>query len=84
MANVYCPTGTEVLIMSSENPKNVEKKALYSLVKALCGDRLSEKELEEVRLGVETIVENAYALRAVKLENSDEPSMLFKPYRKSD
>ena len=73
-----------MLIMNTEDSKTVEKKALYELVKGLYGDRLSEKELEEVGLGVDAIVENAHILRAVKLENSNEPSMLFKPNRSSD
>ncbi len=70
--------------MGTKDSKNNEKKALYELVKSLYGEHLSEGELEEVRVGVENIVENAHALRAMKLHNSDGPFMLFKPYRRGD
>jgi len=70
--------------MKTEEPKSTEKKALYELVKGLYGERLSEGELEEVRVGVENVVENAHTLRATTLNNRDEPSTLFKPYRRGD
>lgn len=46
--------------------------------------RLTPAELKEVRKEVEVIVENAKALRSVKLANSVEPFMVFKPYRKEE
>ena len=62
--------------------KNNESEVLFSMVQERYGDRLNSEELEEVRKGVESIVETAEALRAVKLENGDEPFSNFSPYRK--
>jgi len=70
--------------MNTEDPKSIEKKALYELVRGLYRERLSERELEEVKVGVDNVVENAHALRAVKLSSRDEPSTLFKPHRRGD
>jgi len=72
----------QTLVVKAEDSKGIEKEALYSMVKGLYGERLSQWELEEVKLGVEAVVEDAYALRAVKLEISDEPPTLFRPHRK--
>lgn len=64
------------------NTENREAWALFNLVRDRYGDRLSPEELEEVRKGVEAVVEAAEALRSVKLENRDEPFSVFKPYRR--
>jgi hypothetical protein len=67
--------------MSSESTdKEVDER--FSIVKRLYGDRLTTEQLDEVRKGVVGIVEAAEALRAVKLENGDEPFSVFVPYRK--
>jgi len=58
-----------------------EAEALFNMLRERYGVRLSPAELEEVRRGVETIVELSEALRSVKLKNSDEPFSTFKPYR---
>ncbi len=60
---------------------NAEVERLFALVRERYGDRLTPAELDEVRKGVEGVVLTARALRAVRLENSDEPSSLFIPYR---
>ena len=62
--------------------KNNESEILFKLVKNRYGERLGTEELEEVRKGVEKIMETAEALRSVKLENWDEPFSLFKPYQR--
>jgi hypothetical protein len=62
--------------------KSVEAETLYKLVEQLYGDRLSEAELEEVKKGVEHIVEASMELRAVELDNWDEPFSVFTPYRR--
>lgn len=62
--------------------KNIEAEALFRLVEQLYGDRLSEAELEEVRKGVERIVETSMELRKVELGNWDEPFSVFTPYRR--
>ena len=58
-----------------------ETQRLFALVRDRYEDRLSPAELEEVRKGVEAVVEAARALRAVKLGISDEPFQPFSPYR---
>ncbi len=68
--------------MSDADIKRKELDLLFNLVRDLYGDRLDPEELEEVRKGVEGIVKTAETLRSVKLENSDEPFLLFIPYRK--
>ena len=67
--------------MSSESTdKEVDER--FNIVKRLYGDRLTTEQLDEVRKGVVGIVEAAEALRALKLENGDEPFSVFVPYRK--
>ena len=53
----------------------------FKMVKGLYGDRLDDEQLEGVRQGIEGIVAASQALRAVKLENGDEPYSVFTPYR---
>jgi hypothetical protein len=66
--------------MVDESPKEAEY--LFEMVRDRYGDRLSAEELEEVRKGVEGIAKAAETLRAVKLENGDEPFSIFKPSKK--
>lgn len=61
-----------------------ESETLFKLVIDQYGDRLTPEELEEVKKGVERIMETAKALREVKLENWDEPFSIFKPFRKGE
>ena len=60
---------------------DTEVERRFALVRARYGDRLTPAELEDVRTSVEGIVQAARALRAVRLENSDEPFPPFSPYR---
>ena len=62
--------------------RKVEVEALFKLVQSRYGGRLSAYELEEVRKGVEAIVEAVESMRSVKLSNSDEPDFTFKPLEK--
>lgn len=65
--------------MSKEsNDKELEN--LYNIVKDRFGDRLTTKELGEVKKDLQTIAEATKALRAVKLGNGDAPLFVFKPY----
>jgi hypothetical protein len=66
------------------NSSKSEAHTLFEMVKERYGNRLSVQELEEVRKGVEGVVEMAEALRAVRLDNSVEPFQAFAPYRKED
>ncbi len=67
--------------MSESNP---ESEVLFGMVRGRYGDRLNDDELEEVRKGVDALVEAAESLRAVKLENGDEPFSVFTPHRGED
>jgi hypothetical protein len=60
---------------------DAEVDSLFALVRERYGDRLTPAQLDEVRKGVKGVVLAARALRAVKLENSDEPFPPFIPYR---
>jgi hypothetical protein len=60
---------------------DAEVERLFALVRERYGDRLTPDQLDEVRKGVEGVVAAARALRAVKLENADEPFPPFIPYR---
>jgi hypothetical protein len=65
----------------SPSEVDTEVDLLFRLVRARYGDRLSVAELEDVREGVEAIAQAARALRAVRLESSDEPMPPFAPLR---
>jgi hypothetical protein len=65
------------------NEESKESKYRFELVKGRYGDHLSEEELDEVSKGVDTIVKATEAMRAVKLENSDEPYFVFKPLERN-
>ncbi len=60
---------------------NAEVERLFALVRERYGDRLTPAELDGVRESVEGIVQAARALRAERLEMSDEPLQPFVPYR---
>ena len=70
--------------MSDPEKTGTEAEYLFSLVKSQYGDRLSEAELEEVKKGVERIVETSEKLREVKLGNWDEPFSVFIPFREDE
>jgi hypothetical protein len=67
--------------MEAADPDSREVDALFALVSARYGARLTAAQLEEVKKGVETIVTGARALRAVRLANRDEPMQSFTPFR---
>ena len=54
---------------------------MLALVRGRYGDRLAPEELAAVRTAVEGLVQAAHALRAVRLDNSDEPAQPFAAYR---
>ena len=64
---------------ASDSAAEVEQ--LFALVRQRYGDRLTPAQLEEVKKGVEGIVQAARALRAVRLTNDDEPMQPFVPFR---
>ena len=67
--------------MEAADPVSREVDALFALVSARYGPRLTTAQLEEVKKGVETVVKSARALRAVRLANGDEPIQSFRPFR---
>jgi hypothetical protein len=60
---------------------DAEVERLFALVCERYGDRLTPAQLDDVKKGVEGIVLAARALRAVKLQNADEPFPPFVPHR---
>ncbi len=69
------------MVENMSDLRREEASLLFEIVRRGYGDRLSPEELEEVRRGVERIVEMSVELRSVKLRNWDEPSFTFRPYR---
>ena len=67
--------------MAETNSKRNDADHLFALVRERYGARLTEAELEEVGKGVHAVEQAARALRAVRLENSDEPMQPFAPFR---
>ena len=67
--------------MPEPTPLPGEADHLFELIRTRYGDRLTPPELEELRRGIETLVAQAAALRAVRLTNADEPVQRFVPFR---
>ena len=61
-----------------------ETRILLELVKKRYGDRLTEEQIEAVEKQVKNNLDTAEKLRAVELENADEPYNVFKPYRRAE
>jgi len=70
--------------MKKKIVNNNESKVLFDLIQDKYGNRLSSKELDEVRKQVNSIVETAKTLRSVNLEYDDESFFVFTPYRKEE
>ena len=68
--------------LNDSNQAQGDSKFLFEMVNERYGDRLTPEELEEVKKGIDAIQNMAGILRAVKLENNDEPLTLFVPHRK--
>jgi hypothetical protein len=67
-----------------DDPRSHEADELFALVRRRYGARLTAEQLESVRRGVAAIVEQAAALRAVRLSNADEPVQRFSPFRSDE
>jgi len=59
-----------------------EKEHMFERIKTLYGDRLNEEQLAAVEASLDPVVAVLEQIRAILLENSDEPYSVFKPYRK--
>ena len=68
--------------MSTSQSGHREAEILFEMVKDRYGDRLTDEQLEEVRRSVDRVVDDAEALRSIRLDNADEPAPIFTPYRK--
>ncbi len=68
--------------MSDIKSDQDESNLLFQMIVKRYGNRLNTDELNEVLDSVIRITEIAESLRSVKLENSDEPFLTFKPYRR--
>jgi hypothetical protein len=66
---------------ASPDSAAAEVAALFALVSARYGSRLDARQLDGVRKAIEGVVEQARAVRAVRLGNADEPFQTFRPYR---
>jgi hypothetical protein len=60
---------------------NKESEILFNLVKLNYQDKLTPKELEEVKKAVEQIVKSSERMRLIQLANWDEPFTVFIPFR---
>jgi len=60
---------------------NPEVVTLFALVANRYGDQMTTEQLDEIKKMVEGQVEAARALRAVRLNNADEPFQAFTAYR---
>lgn len=65
--------------MSKE--RSGEAESIFKMVQVKYGDRLNASELEEVRKGVDAIVEAVESMRSAKLANGDEPDFTFRPHK---
>ena len=61
-----------------------ETSILMELVKERYGERLTEEQLDQVENSLKRVIDAGKALKAVSLENSDEPYNVFKPYRRKE
>ena len=59
--------------------KRTENDLLFDLVKTLHGDGLTDEQLDAVKARVDDIVTAGEAMRAVPLDNADEPFVTFVP-----
>jgi hypothetical protein len=67
--------------MTDREAAQAEVDALFAMVRARYGARLDAQQLDGVRKAIEAIVEQARAVRAVRLANADEPTPAFRAYR---
>jgi hypothetical protein len=66
--------------MSEQHPSQDEVDARFQIVKERYGGVMDPNDFGAVRGRVEAIVKASAELRAVKLENGDEPFSVFTPF----
>jgi hypothetical protein len=67
--------------MTDREAAPAEVDALFALVTARYGARLNAAQLDGLRKAIEAVVDQARAVRAVRLGNADEPTPPFRAYR---
>ena len=72
---------TYLLRLGRHNVSKADSEGMFQIIKDRYGNRLTPEELEEVKKGVERVVELGEELRAFKLGNGDQPYPSFEPYR---
>ena len=60
--------------------QHTEAERLFQLISEQHGSNLTDEELEIVRQRVDAVVETGETLRAVPLDNADEPFVTFTPH----
>jgi hypothetical protein len=70
--------------MTDGEAAQVEVDALFALVTARYGARLDPQQLEGLHRAIEAIVDQARAVRAVRLVNTDEPTPAFRAHRRDE
>lgn len=68
-------------IVEGAEPTASERDALIALVRARHGAGLTAEQLDDLTRAIDAVLDNARALRAVKLDNGDEPAQPFAPFR---
>jgi len=63
------------------NNNESTREILSNLIQTRYGHLLTSQQLDEVKKGVENLLQMADTLSQVKLKNGDEPFSLFIPYR---
>ena len=63
---------------------NSDVDALLALLKGRYGGRLTAEQLGELRKAVAAASDRARQMRAVPLDNGDEPAFVFRPFRAED
>ena len=57
-----------------------ESETLFNMIIEKYGDILNDMQLKAVKESVDELVENAEALRKIKLDSRDDPFSVFTPY----
>ena len=60
---------------------NSDADALLELLKGRYGGRLTAEQIEELSTAVAAASDRARQMRAVPLDNGDEPAFVFRPFR---
>ena len=67
--------------MTAEDQTTAEVEALFDMVRARYGERLTDSELERVRAEVEAVVDLAGTLRDFDLKDWGQPPFAYSLYR---